>query len=682
MIKIERTRIPTPLTIRDRRTLYSRMTAFFSVPPELRRQQKFDFDDRAFPKGRVMHALRALFYNKCAYCESDTSGESGLIHRHRPQCDTVTDKRQYLPDHYWWLAYRWGNLYLICRGCATAKGSYFPVEGKRAPINGKAHDLLAERPLLVDPCLDDPTEHFAYDHEGNIQALTKRGHHTIDLLNLNRSELVKERKNHIAKLNNDKTLHWLDMFTSGPFVIEDSRKYAGMCRFLQSEATLSSNLYTAEEKVQYDKYVPSITSIRQVTPEFNSPYCKKIEILNVGPIHEVTLELTGDASGQAPWLAIIGENNVGKSSVLKAIALTLASHSTRNFLKLKPSMISGRPNGGITIERPNNDKISIGWDGKHSFYSSEAMGANQLILAYGSTRLTSRAKFSNTDFSTNEKIGNLFDPFACLSDPERWLLSLDDEKFDYAARTLKTVLHLPQNAVFQRDIGKRKVQLKSYDEITHLSVLSDGLQSVIALVCDIMASAFSIWAAPEIAEGVVLIDEIENHLHPKWKMRITRMLRNAFPRIQFIVTTHDPLCLKGLYDGEVMVLRRNSTGQVRSVPNLPPISKMRIEQILTSEHFGLSTTLDPEIEDLYEDYYKILKNDERSQEEEKALEEISSKLDDNRLLGNTRRERLMLEAIDKYLSHQPEAEPDAHEMAKELESKLFAILKRAGDIGE
>src|SRR5690349_10901139 len=60
----------------------------------------------------------------------------------------------------------------------------------------------------------------------------------------------------------------------------------------------------------------------------------------------------------------------------------------------------------------------------------------------------------------------------------------------------------------------------------------------------------------ETAEAIVLIDEVEAHLHPRWKLQIMRGLRRALPAVTFIATTHDPLCLRSMGDNEVMVLQR------------------------------------------------------------------------------------------------------------------------------
>ena len=76
------------------------------------------------------------------------------------------------------------------------------------------------------------------------------------------------------------------------------------------------------------------------------------------------------------------------------------------------------------------------------------------------------------------------------------------------------------------------------------------------------------------ASGIVLLDEIDAHLHPRWKMRIVESLRATFSGMQFIVTTHEPLCLRGIKEQEVVVLRREGD-DVRYIDDLPSPSDLR-----------------------------------------------------------------------------------------------------------
>ena len=94
-----------------------------------------------------------------------------------------------------------------------------------------------------------------------------------------------------------------------------------------------------------------------------------------------------------------------------------------------------------------------------------------------------------------------------------------------------------------------------------LSQLSDGMRNIITMVGDIAYRLHTLnpWVEDDI-EGVILIDEIEMHLHPSWQQTILGKLMKAFPQVQFIVTTHSPQvvstvpqkCLRIIHDGEVM----------------------------------------------------------------------------------------------------------------------------------
>jgi predicted ATP-binding protein involved in virulence len=177
---------------------------------------------------------------------------------------------------------------------------------------------------------------------------------------------------------------------------------------------------------------------------------------------------------------------------------------------------------------------------------------------------------------------------------------------------------------------------------------------MIALVADIMSVMQKMWAAMDVAEGIVLIDELGAHLHPRWMMQIIKRLRITFPRVQFLITSHDPLCLRGLFDGEVVVMRRDLNQRVIAITDLPSVEGMRIDQILTSEHFSLDSTIDPELDTLFQEYYYLLALRTRNQKQEKRLGELRQQLEQSkfRVFGSTPRERIMLEEIDKYLAQQ------------------------------
>ncbi len=97
-----------------------------------------------------------------------------------------------------------------------------------------------------------------------------------------------------------------------------------------------------------------------------------------------------------------------------------------------------------------------------------------------------------------------------------------------------------------------------------LSQLSDGERSFLALVCDLgrrLALANPRLDSPLKGAGVVLIDELELHLHPKWQREVKQKLRNTFPNIQFITTTHSPFVIQSLRPGELINLDPDEFGE-------------------------------------------------------------------------------------------------------------------------
>jgi len=89
--------------------------------------------------------------------------------------------------------------------------------------------------------------------------------------------------------------------------------------------------------------------------------------------------------------------------------------------------------------------------------------------------------------------------------------------------------------------------------------LSDGQRTILGLFCDIARRVAILnphlgGEASEKTKGVVLIDELDLHLHPKWQMKIVEDLRKVFPNIQFICTTHSPILLRSVEKEKILIL--------------------------------------------------------------------------------------------------------------------------------
>jgi len=257
-----------------------------------------------------------------------------------------------------------------------------------------------------------------------------------------------------------------------------------------------------------------------------------------------------------------------------------------------------------------------------------------------------------------KNVDNLFDPFAPLINAEVWLRGLDDDNFRRAAINLKDLLDIKKGEAdldFEVRTARRSGRFglwkgkRKREKFTPLEHFSAGYQTMLALACDIMAGAGGKVEDMINAPGVILIDEIGTNLHPRWRMEIVGRLRKAFPAMQFIASTHEPLCLRGLGQGEAAVMHVHR-GVATLLDNLPSPAGLRVDQLLTSEFFGLNTTIDPETEKQFGLYYDLLEREgSLMQEERLELERLRNELAGKSVLGSSRRDRLILNIIDKFL---------------------------------
>ncbi|WP_317616588.1 AAA family ATPase [Nostoc sp. 'Peltigera membranacea cyanobiont' 232] len=109
---------------------------------------------------------------------------------------------------------------------------------------------------------------------------------------------------------------------------------------------------------------------------------------------------------------------------------------------------------------------------------------------------------------------------------------------------------------------------KQGEELT-VNQLSDGEKCLLAMVGDLarrLAIANPGLTEPLEGEGVVLIDEIELHLHPKWQREIIPALTRTFPNCQFIVTTHSPQVISQVKPEGIYILEKTDEGVVAKRP--------------------------------------------------------------------------------------------------------------------
>lgn len=128
-------------------------------------------------------------------------------------------------------------------------------------------------------------------------------------------------------------------------------------------------------------------------------------------------------------------------------------------------------------------------------------------------------------------------------------------------------------------------QFRTPDGDVPLNVLSQGTQSIIQWLAFLLfgyAKYYDYASDLEKRPGVVIIDEIDAHLHPSWQRRIIPTLRHHFPNLQLFCSTHSPLMLAGLKAGQVQLLKRGDHGKITVSRNETDIVGWSADEILRS----------------------------------------------------------------------------------------------------
>ena len=155
-------------------------------------------------------------------------------------------------------------------------------------------------------------------------------------------------------------------------------------------------------------------------------------------------------------------------------------------------------------------------------------------------------------------------------------------------------------------------------------MLSDGIRNMVAMVQDIAYRAVVLnphlgkQAARE-TPGIVLIDEIDLHLHPKWQRHVVGDLRNAFPNIQFIATTHSPFIIQSMLPGEIIDLNDNQAEYYgKSIEDIAE-TVQGVDNVQRSERFV-------KMMEVAKEYYRVLQQAKRADPEKVAA--LKTKLDE------------------------------------------------------
>lgn len=211
-----------------------------------------------------------------------------------------------------------------------------------------------------------------------------------------------------------------------------------------------------------------------------------------------------------------------------------------------------------------------------------------------------------------------------IEEIEKNNLDISNNEFTSIRKSIQqAVNHIVEKNTGWKDIVYKKraetivAQNETFGELS-LMQLSDGIRNMIGLVADIAYRAVKLNPhlenAPKQTPGIVLIDEVDMHLHPKWQQTVLTDLTSAFPNIQFIVTTHSPQVLSTVKKEQIRILGDN----VVSTPSTHSFGED--SSVLLAELMNVSPLPPLEIVEKRKEYQRLIEDREYESPRAKQLQ--------------------------------------------------------------
>ncbi len=381
----------------------------------------------------------------------------------------------------------------------------------------------------------------------------------------------------------------------------------------------------------------------------------------------------------AQWTIILGNNGVGKTTVLKSLAMMIPypDSDIKGFfstLYFENWRYKWEPIRNELQDSTLKCGVGIGFYllpllGAHSqpvkFHYKTAVDwsdglpgkQNEVIVyevgglfcvGYGAGRTTGNSTLSESPQSV-DTCASLFDDRADLLNPEEWFLFADyrmakdkdpltTQNFHLIKAALLKIME--EGEVTDLDVApvqsnggspRQGVRFKTPYGWVRLRDMSLGYQTLVVWLTDLADKLFVRYPDsknPLEEPAIVLIDEIDLHLHPSWQRKLLKSLSEIFKNTQFIATAHSPLVVQaaGDVDANVVLLRREGD-QTVVVTDVADVRGWRLDQILTSELFGLETARSPATERKLARRAELLTKTKRTAAEKRELTALTQELD-------------------------------------------------------
>jgi predicted ATPase len=439
--------------------------------------------------------------------------------------------------------------------------------------------------------------------EGLVKALN------IDLPNNETATYSKGAVKNFIEIVLRKPFDTIDVWAKNPnheFHLVGKRLKRYLTTFLESRKIFSKTEIEFLHKVQKHtntreaEYIELLRQLKQPTKGginyVENGYVDSVSISNYFSIQGLDFK---DLKNSRE-IYFVGENGDGKTLLLQALLMGLKGGELANKSTDREQI------GRILQYQNENPRLNIRVfdDKKHSFGRDTLAMRN--VFAYGANRNKSTTeRYDPLGYLT------LFHDDKALRSPIQWLKDLELEerenentlKVGTAIKLLEEILDdnvkisLKGSKVKFIEGSQSKISFKErHTEGLSFEQLSDGYRSVMTWVADLVARlATNQPTVKQIQdyEGIVIIDELGLHLHPKWEERLVAKLRHWFPKIQFFFSTHSPVMILSASRDAVFyrVYKEEGVTKISQPFYCAEMSDLMINSILTSPLFDLPDVL-------------------------------------------------------------------------------------------
>ena len=384
-------------------------------------------------------------------------------------------------------------------------------------------------------------------------------------------------------------------------------------------------------------------------------FLKYIHLENIKCFQDISIDFDLPGGKNRKWTVLIGDNGSGKTTLLQSIALILSGTDALLELVGDPDnwiandADTATINAAIETAKGRKREISLTFKRGQSireFLNDSAKSLsvldsalkhsqrNYMTISYGASRRFSDGRLnhpsSRLDLPRAQNVLSLFDPNAKLNPVEIWAIELDYRSDSKALEIVSDVLttYLPEVKFSHIDKEKQALMFETHNGAVPLRQLGSGYQNMAAWVGDLLyrlSNTFEDYENPLEARGLLIIDVVDLHLHPKWQRRLLHFLDQKLPNMQLVVTTHSVVTAQQApMDALYYCIRREDCMTIDAF-DLDP-GNFLLHQLLATEAFGNMSDESFEVETKKQEYLTLYKKSRKTKSDRQKMSDIADKL--------------------------------------------------------